>query len=87
MGKKNWWRIVKEQQGFSSDDGIPALSKADGSVALSAKEKAELLADHFSKKMQVPDPTRNTPFIPLRTNNKFGKLLILKTMCLNISAV
>ena len=76
MVKKNWWRIVKEQQGFSSDDGIPALNKADGGVALSAKEKAELLADHFSKKMQVPDPVRDTPFVPLKTNKKFGKLQV-----------
>ncbi|KAG0711503.1 hypothetical protein GWK47_020499 [Chionoecetes opilio] len=41
VGSKSWWNALKEQQGFASDDHIPPLNKADGSVATRSCEKAE----------------------------------------------
>lgn len=76
IGKKSWWKLIKEQQGFSPDDGIPPLDKPDGSVALSAKDKAELLAVHFASKMQVLEPSRESPFVPIKTAKKFGKIQV-----------
>ena len=61
VGSKTWWTLVKERQGTSHQESIPPLTKQDGTTATSSREKAELLADLFSAKMTVPDPTRPPP--------------------------
>lgn len=67
VGSKEWWSSVKQQQGFVSDDTIPPLTAPDGGLAMRNRDKAQLLAAHFSSKMQVPEPERTPPNIPART--------------------
>lgn len=64
VGSKRWWSLVKEQQGKSRCTTIPPLLRQDGSVAHSTLDKANLLAQHFSEKMQVSDLERLPPAIP-----------------------
>ena len=64
VSSKEWWSGVKQQQGLSFNSDIPPLTRPDGSVAVSNKDKAELLATHFSSKMTVPDPSHTPPKIP-----------------------
>ena len=64
VGTKRWWGLVKEQQGASRDDTVPPLQRGDGSVAQTARDKANLLAKHFSDKMCVSDPDREPPTLP-----------------------
>ncbi|KAK4314432.1 hypothetical protein Pmani_014268, partial [Petrolisthes manimaculis] len=40
VGNKTWWSLVKEKQGTSCQDVIPPLTRQDGTVATSSKEKA-----------------------------------------------
>ena len=61
IGSKEWWTLVKEQQGHVSHTRIPVLNKTDGTLARSSREKAEVFAEQFSNKMTVPDPNRATP--------------------------
>ena len=68
MSSKEWWHTVKQQQGFTDDDSIPPLTREDGSVAVTSKDKAESLASYFASKMTVPDPICSPPDIPTRTN-------------------
>ena len=63
IGSKEWWTLVKEQQGHVAHTRIPVLNKADGTLARSSQEKAEVFAEQFSSKMTVPDPHRATPNI------------------------
>ncbi|KAK4319782.1 hypothetical protein Pmani_009300 [Petrolisthes manimaculis] len=56
VGNKTWWSLVKEKQGTSCQDVIPPLTRQDGTVATSSKEKAQLLATLFAEKMRVEDP-------------------------------
>ena len=46
--------LVKERQSTSQQESVSPLSKQD-STATSSREKAELLADFFSTKMNVTD--------------------------------
>nr|XP_045603079.1 uncharacterized protein LOC123761179 [Procambarus clarkii] len=43
VGSKVWWSLVKDRQGYSSEDTIPPLNREDGTVATSNQEKADLL--------------------------------------------
>ena len=56
VGNKTWWFLVKEKQGISRQDSIPPLTKQDGTVATSRKEKAKLLTNLSAKKMKVEAP-------------------------------
>ena len=47
-GSKDWWNIIKQQQGFVEEDSIPPLTRPDGSVAIDSIDKAELLASFFA---------------------------------------
>ncbi len=67
MGTKQWWSTVKEQQGLANDDLIPPLTLSDGTVSFKRKDKAEALAQHFSSKMKVPQPHKETPQLIRRT--------------------
>lgn len=64
VGCKQWWSLVKDQQGESRGTSIPALHRADGSIAHTARDKADLLAKHFAEKMCIPDPERPSPLFP-----------------------
>ena len=79
VGSKEWWSSVKQQQGFVSDDTIPPLTAPDGGLAMRNRDKAQLLAAHFSKKMQVPEPERVPPLIPARTRATLDCLHIHQT--------
>ncbi len=68
VGSKTWWTLVKERQGTSHQESIPPLSKGDGTTATNSKEKAELLAELFSNKMTVDDPTRSPPQLDLESD-------------------
>ena len=74
VGSKEWWSCVKQQQGFRPDDNIPPLNKPDATVATGSREKAELLASHFSQKMSVEDPDRPTPILSRMTNSSLSTL-------------
>ena len=76
IGTKQWWAIVKSQQGLSKNDLIPPLNTKEGEVAISSIQKAETLAQHFAGKMTVKDPTRCAPVTIPRTNKSLCTLVI-----------
>ena len=76
IGTKQWWSLIKEKQGLMRDDTIPPLTKDDGSSATSALEKAELLADMFSRKMKVEEPDRMPPHLPQLTNDSLSNIIV-----------
>lgn len=78
VGTKRWWNLVKEEQGESREGTIPPLLRGDGSSAHSTQDKADLLAEHFSQKMTVPDPFRATPSLPLVTKDKLSWITLSK---------
>ena len=54
-GSKRWWRINKLlMKQTKPTTQIPPLKRSDGSWATSASEKADLLADTFAKKCELP---------------------------------
>ncbi|MPC76948.1 hypothetical protein E2C01_071385 [Portunus trituberculatus] len=55
------WSIVNDVQGVMRDSTIPPLNKSDGTTATTSRKKVNLLAEHFSRKMTIPDPT----YLPL----------------------
>lgn len=61
VGNKTWWTLVKEKQGISRQDIIPPLTRQDGTVATSSREKAQLLATLFAEKMRVSNPQLPPP--------------------------
>ena len=77
MINKEWWRSIKQQQGFFPDDSIPLLSTTDGSVVIHDRDKAQLLAAHFST-MSVADPERAPPAVPTLTKATLGNITITK---------
>lgn len=40
IGSKDWWSLVKQRQGLTSQDCIAPLYKPDGNVATSNQDKA-----------------------------------------------
>ena len=64
LDPKQWWSLVKEQQGVTSHERIPALTKPCGNLAITSQEKADLLAQVFSSKMTTPEPNRQPPPLP-----------------------
>lgn len=76
VGTKTWWNIVEQQQGFGREDSIPPLEKDDGTIAITAVEKAELLGSFFADKMKVTDPNRSPPGVPILTNKILSSLTI-----------
>ena len=74
VGSKEWWNLVKQQQGFLPDDSIPPLNKTDGSVAIGSEEKAEMFASYFASKMSVPDPDRLPPLAAKQTNKQLASI-------------
>lgn len=76
IGSKDWWSLVKQQQGLTTQDCIPPLYKPDGNVATSSQDKAELLASFFSQKMRIREPDRTPPQLPSMTNQRLNTLVI-----------
>ena len=72
VGSKRWWSLVKEQEGVARETTIPPLHRGDGSVAQSARDKADLLASHFTGKMCIPDPERPPPTLPNIVKDKLS---------------
>ncbi|XP_063876819.1 uncharacterized protein LOC135109359 [Scylla paramamosain] len=63
VGNKTWWSLVKGRQGLDRQDTVPPLTRPDGTVATSSKDKAQLLATLFAGKMEVDDPERSPPLL------------------------
>ena len=74
IGSKEWWTLVKEQQGLITHSRIPVLNKADGTLARTSQEKAEVFAAQFSGKMSVPDPNRPTPNLDPRCMDRLDSI-------------
>ena len=76
VGTKRWWSFVKEQQGELQHSPIPSFQWDNGEMAHSALDKANLLANHFAKKMCIPDPERTPPTLSDLVRDK---LVLVKT--------
>ncbi|KAK4317989.1 hypothetical protein Pmani_010946 [Petrolisthes manimaculis] len=70
VGSKQWWGLVKDAQGEAHESSIPPLIQADGTTVHLTKDKVDLLAQHFARKMTVPDPTRAPPSLPVVAGGK-----------------
>ncbi len=55
---------MKERQGLNHQKAIPLLTWPDGSNASRSRDKAELLAEHFTAKMTVDDPSLHASHTP-----------------------
>lgn len=73
---KQWWGLVKEQQGLTPQERIPPLRKPDGDLAITSREKADLLACHFSQKMTTQEPDRQPPTLPQLIASRLESVLI-----------
>ncbi len=73
---KQWWGLVKEKQGVNTYERIPALVKPCGDLAITSQEKADLLAQVFSKKMRTPEPDRQPPPLPRLTGSILESVVI-----------
>ena len=65
IGSKLWWNTVKEKQGIARDETIPPLVVSNLITAATSEDKANVLAQHFSSKMTVPDTRRRPPTLPV----------------------
>ncbi|KAK4324575.1 hypothetical protein Pmani_004786 [Petrolisthes manimaculis] len=70
VGSKQWWGLVKDAQGEAHESSIPPLIQADGTTVHLTKDKVDLLAQHFARKMTVPDPSRAPPSLPVVAGGK-----------------
>ena len=61
VGSKKWWGMVKDSQGDTKESVIPPLYTENGSVASTTQAKVDVLAQHFSRKMTVPEPEKPPP--------------------------
>ena len=60
--------LVKEKQGITSHERVPALTKLCGSLAITNQEEANLLAEVFSEEMRTLEPDKQPPpFLRLAT--------------------
>ena len=76
VGNKTWWSLVKDKQGTSRQDSIPPLTKKDGTVATSSKEKAQLLASLFADKMKVDAPRQPPPHLQQQCEETVTKVVV-----------
>ena len=74
IGSKQWWSLVKDQQGNTKQNRIPVLKKPDGTKATCGQEKAELLASHFSNKMKIDEPNRPLPVLLQRCTSSIDNI-------------
>ena len=61
---KQWWSLVKKNQGTTIQERIPPLKSPAGDWVVKNTQKADLLATHFSQKMSTLDPERQPPRLP-----------------------
>ena len=73
---KQWWGLVKKHQGLTPQERIPPLRKPDGDLAITSREKADLLACHFSQKMTTQEPDRQPPILPPLTASRLGSVIV-----------
>ena len=73
---KQWWSLVKEQQGVATQERIPPLKASTGGLVTANQGKAELLAAHFSSKMTTEDPERRPPQLTRLCNTNFESLAV-----------
>ena len=76
VGNKTWWSLVKEQQGACHREALPPLTRQDGSTATSSIDKATLLAEFFTNKMKVNDPSRPAPQLTQETDRNVTTVLV-----------
>lgn len=69
---------VKHKQDYIPDDIILPLTATYRIVATQGKDKAKLMATHFTSKMSVPDPARTPPKIPAFRMAALTNLIISK---------
>ncbi|XP_063878077.1 uncharacterized protein LOC135110016 [Scylla paramamosain] len=74
VGNKTWWSLVKGKQGLNRQDTVPPLTRPDGTVATSSKDKAQLLATLFARKMEVDDPERSPPLLEQQCRDTVTKV-------------
>ncbi|KAG0692776.1 hypothetical protein GWK47_027749 [Chionoecetes opilio] len=88
VGSKRWWSLVNEQQVSRGETLSPPLIRGDSSVAHTARDKANILAMHFTKKMCVPDPVRTPPTLPEIVSDRLVKVVTseaeVKVLLLNL---
>ena len=72
---KQWWSLVKQKQGSTSHERIPALKLPAGDLATGGQEKADLLARHFSNKMTTDEPDRLPPVLPQLCETRLDNLV------------
>ncbi|KAG7162930.1 RNA-directed DNA polymerase from transposon X-element-like 3 [Homarus americanus] len=97
VGSKMWWVLVKEKQGIGQHESILPLTKPNGTLATSSRDKAELLGGLFSPKMTVQKPNRTPPLLQLEceeqlttvavTQERVTKSLLRKLVLFNICLV
>lgn len=56
VDSKEWWSLIKQQQGVTGEDAIPPLTKPGGSAAIDNKDRAEMLPNNFANKMTILNP-------------------------------
>ncbi|KAK3857033.1 hypothetical protein Pcinc_036688 [Petrolisthes cinctipes] len=78
VGSKQWWGLVKDAQGEAHESSIPPLIQTDGTTVHLTKDKVDLLAQHFARKMTVPDPTRAPPSLPVVAGGRLTSFSCLR---------
>ena len=73
---KTWWRLVKEQQGTGHHEAVPQLTRADGSMATSSKDKPSLLTEFFTTKMKVNNVGRRPLHLPQETEYSVSEIQV-----------
>ncbi|XP_063875034.1 uncharacterized protein LOC135108190 [Scylla paramamosain] len=76
VGNKTWWSLVKGRQGLNHQDTVPPLTRPDGMVATSSKDKAQLLATLYAGKMEVDDPERSPPLLEQQCRETVTKVAV-----------
>lgn len=64
-GSRAFWSLAKAAQGNFCRTSLPSLRKPDGSLAHSAKEKADLLGSLFASNSTLDDGGKTPPTIPV----------------------
>lgn len=63
-GSKTWWSLVKERQGMTRQDSVPPFTRPKRFKITSSEDKAALLKELFSQKMQVDDSYSPPSMLP-----------------------
>ena len=69
---------MKDSQGEENVTTIPPLLSGDRNTVFSNRDKVDLLAQHFSRKMTVAEPTRPPPTLPGVAGDKLTSLTTIE---------